>query len=91
MRNDGKGTPRSPRTPRTDLTRRRFLEQLGAVGGSSLVMTAMNSWDLMARDAGQRPALTGRPAGPELSAILAALPKEEALRRVDQALQHAQP
>ena len=32
-----------------------------------------------------------RPTGPELSAILAALPKEEALRRVDQALQHAQP
>src|SRR5215510_1908736 len=44
------------------LTRRRFLEQLGAVGGSSLVMTAMNSWDLMAGEAGQRPALTGRPA-----------------------------
>jgi hypothetical protein len=38
-----------------------------------------------------RLALTGRPTGPELSAILAALPKEEALRRVDQALQHAQP
>src|SRR6185436_15756787 len=43
------------------VTRRRFLEQLGAVGGSSLVMTAMNSWELMAGDAGQRPALTGRP------------------------------
>jgi glutamyl/glutaminyl-tRNA synthetase len=38
-----------------------------------------------------RLALTGRATGPELSAILAALPKEEALRRVDQALQHAQP
>ena len=38
-----------------------------------------------------RLALTGRDQGPELSAILAALPKEEALRRVDQALQHAQP
>jgi glutamyl-tRNA synthetase len=38
-----------------------------------------------------RLALTGRPTGPELSAILAALPREEALRRVDQALQHAQP
>jgi monoamine oxidase len=43
------------------LTRRRFLEQLGAVGGSSLVMTAMNSWDLMAGQAGDRPGLTGRP------------------------------
>jgi glutamyl/glutaminyl-tRNA synthetase len=38
-----------------------------------------------------RLALTGRATGPELSAILAALPKEEALRRVDEALQHAQP
>ena len=38
-----------------------------------------------------RLALSGRATGPELSAILAALPKEEALRRVDQALQHAQP
>ena len=37
-----------------------------------------------------RRALTGRDRGPELAAILAALPKEEALRRVDQALQHTQ-
>ena len=44
------------------LTRRRFLEQLGAVGGSSLVMTAMSSWDLMAGSAGQKPELTGKPA-----------------------------
>ena len=36
-----------------------------------------------------RLALTGRDRGPELAAILAALSKEEALRRVDQALQHA--
>ena len=43
------------------LTRRRFLEQLGVVGGSSLVMTAMTSLDLMAGQAGDRPALTGRP------------------------------
>jgi glutamyl-tRNA synthetase len=38
-----------------------------------------------------RLALTGRDRGPELTAILAALPKEEALRRVDQALQHTRP
>jgi monoamine oxidase len=44
------------------VTRRRFLEQLGLVGGSSLVMTAMNSWDLMAGQAEGRPQLTGRPA-----------------------------
>src|SRR5215510_10043077 len=46
---------------RSDLTRRRFLGHLGVVGGSSLVMTAMSSWDLMAGQAGERPALTGRP------------------------------
>ena len=33
-----------------------------------------------------RLALTGRERGPELSAILAALPREESLRRVDAAL-----
>ena len=44
------------------LTRRGFLEQLGAVGGSSLVFSAMTSWDLMAGSAGQKPELTGRPA-----------------------------
>src|SRR5262245_7119416 len=44
------------------MTRRRFLEELGLVGGTSLVMSAMTSWDLMAGEAGQRPALSGRPA-----------------------------
>src|SRR5262245_27395183 len=43
------------------LTRRHFLEQLGLVGGTSLVMSAMNAWDLMAGQAGQRPLLSGRP------------------------------
>jgi glutamyl-tRNA synthetase len=38
-----------------------------------------------------RVALTGRDRGPELAAILTALSKDEALRRVDQALQHTQP
>jgi monoamine oxidase len=42
-------------------TRRRFLGHLGAVGGSSLVMTALSSWDLMAGPAGTRPFLSGRP------------------------------
>ena len=42
-------------------TRRRFLEQLGLIGGSSLVMSAMMSWDMMANDAGVRPQLAGRP------------------------------
>jgi glutamyl/glutaminyl-tRNA synthetase len=59
-----------------DLPPRDLLRELKAAGG-----------DLRAL----RLALTGRATGPELSAILAALPKEEALRRVDQALQHVQP
>ena len=54
--------PTIPRVTPPTLTRRRFLEQLGLVGGSSLVMSAMTSWDLMAGQAGQRPALSGRPA-----------------------------
>jgi glutamyl-tRNA synthetase len=52
---------------------RAIVRELKAVGG-----------DLRAL----RLALTGRDKGPELAAILAALSREEALRRVDQALQH---
>jgi monoamine oxidase len=44
------------------LTRRSFLEQFGLVGGSTLVMTAMRSWDLMAQ-AGPRPLMSGRATG----------------------------
>jgi monoamine oxidase len=43
------------------VTRRGFLERLGLIGGSSLVMTAMSSLDLMAGQAGARPSLSGRP------------------------------
>jgi monoamine oxidase len=42
-------------------TRRRFLGHLGLVGGSSLVMSALSSWDMMAAEAGKRPELSGRP------------------------------
>jgi glutamyl-tRNA synthetase len=77
-------SPEPPRAPVNRETLERFkelvdeepravLRELKAVGG-----------DLRAL----RLALTGRDRGPELAAILAALPKEEALRRVDQALQH---
>jgi glutamyl/glutaminyl-tRNA synthetase len=59
-----------------DLPPKDLLRELKAAGGNLRAL---------------RLALTGRATGPELSAILAALPKEEALRRVDQALQHAQP
>ena len=48
------GSPLAP-------SRRRFLGHLGLVGGSSLVMSALSSWDLMAADAGKRPELSGRP------------------------------
>jgi glutamyl-tRNA synthetase len=76
--------PPPPRTTDAPETLERFRElvdgepravvrELKAVGG-----------DLRAL----RLALTGRDRGPELAAILAALPREEALRRVDQALQH---
>jgi monoamine oxidase len=61
------------RTPSRPLTRRGFLHQLGAIGGSSLVMTAMSSWDLMAGAAGQRPALTGRPEGKRVLVLGAGL------------------
>ncbi|MEZ5289715.1 MAG: FAD-dependent oxidoreductase [Vicinamibacterales bacterium] len=43
-------------------SRRDFLGRVGAIGGSSLVMTALSAWDLMAGSAGQRPVLSGRPA-----------------------------
>src|SRR5262245_45826309 len=43
------------------VTRRGFFERLGLIGGSSRVMTAMSSLDLMAGQAGERPALSGRP------------------------------
>jgi monoamine oxidase len=45
------------------VTRRGFLERFGLVGGSTLVMSAMRSWDLMAAQAGPRPVLSGRPSG----------------------------
>lgn len=44
------------------LTRRAFIEQFGLVGGSTLAMTAMQSWNLMAQ-AGPRPVLSGRANG----------------------------
>jgi glutamyl-tRNA synthetase len=77
-------SPRPTEAPETlerfkevaDSDPRTIIRELKAVGG-----------DLRAL----RLALTGRDRGPELAAILAALPKEEALRRVDQALQHAHP
>ena len=47
----------------TPLTRRTFLEQFGLVGGSTLVMSAMRSWELMADQAGPRPVLSGRSDG----------------------------
>jgi len=56
-------------TARSPLTRRRFLEQLGAVGGSTLVFSAMTSWDLAAGSAGQKPALSGRPSRSKVAVL----------------------
>ena len=55
-------TEKTSDTGSAALTRRDFLEQFGLVGGSTLVMSAMRSWDLMAQ-AGPRPILSGRPNG----------------------------
>jgi monoamine oxidase len=55
------------------LTRRTFLEQFGVVGGSTLVMTAMRSWDLMAAQAGPRPVLPGRTNGTKVVILGAGL------------------
>jgi glutamyl/glutaminyl-tRNA synthetase len=78
-------SPESVRVPATrtlerfkelaDEEPRTIIRELKAVGGDLRTL---------------RLALTGHDKGPELAAILAALPKEEALRRVDEALQHAQ-
>jgi monoamine oxidase len=45
------------------MTRRFFLERLGAVGGTAAVMAAMRSWNLMAQQVETRPQLSGRGAG----------------------------
>jgi glutamyl-tRNA synthetase len=76
--------PPSPQPTDAPETLERFKELAG--GDSRAVVRELKAvgGDLRAL----RRALTGRDRGPELTAILAALPKEEALRRVDQALQH---
>jgi len=76
--------PPAPQPTDAPETLERFKELAG--GDSRAVVRELKAvgGDLRAL----RRALTGRDRGPELTAILAALPKEEALRRVDQALQH---
>ena len=77
-------SPEPVRVPANRETLERFRELAG--GDPRAVVRELKAvgGDLRAL----RRALTGRDRGPELAAILAALPKEEALRRVDQALQH---
>jgi monoamine oxidase len=41
------------------MTRRQVLKSLGVLGGSSLMMGAMDTWSLMGKPAGPRPALRG--------------------------------
>ncbi len=45
------------------LTRRRFLERLGAAGGGALVLGALDAWNLMAAPAGHPPRFQGRGDG----------------------------
>ncbi len=42
------------------MTRRDVLQAFGAIGGSSLVMGAMDTWGLMGASAGTIPVLQGR-------------------------------
>jgi len=80
-------SPPKPVSVSADQTLERFRELIDLPPRDLLRELKASGGDLRAL----RLALTGRVTGPELSAILAALPEEEALRRVDQALQHAQP
>jgi glutamyl-tRNA synthetase len=75
-----------PQATRSPETLERFKELAGGEPRAVVRELKAVGGDLRAL----RLALTGRDRGPELAAILAALPVEEALRRVDQALQHAQ-
>jgi glutamyl-tRNA synthetase len=76
--------PPEPRATEAPETLERFRELAGAEPRDVVRELKAVGGDLRAL----RLALTGRDRGPELAAILAALPREEALRRVDQALQH---
>lgn len=42
-----------------DLTRRQVLKRFSALGGSSLVIGAMDAWDLMGPESPSRPILSG--------------------------------
>ena len=55
------------------MTRRQVLERFGAIGGSSLVMGAMNTWGLMGATAGPRPVLGGRAPGTRVIVLGAGL------------------
>jgi glutamyl-tRNA synthetase len=79
-------SPEPVRVPANRETLERFKELAGGEPRAIVRELKAVGGDLRAL----RLALTGSARGPELAAILAALPKEEALRRVDQALQHTQ-
>ena len=52
-----------PQLDESLLTRRHVLQAFGLLGGSSLVMGAMDAWGLMGASASQRPTLQGRGTG----------------------------
>lgn len=45
---------------RSSMTRRQFLQRVGAVGGSSMMFGAMNALDLLGEPVGRRPGWSGR-------------------------------
>jgi monoamine oxidase len=55
------------------LTRRTFLERLGVTGGTTLVMGAMRSWELLAQGVAERPVLTGHAKGTRVIVLGAGL------------------
>ncbi len=69
MRNESPGQ----RGDASLITRRHLLQALGAVGGSSLVMSAMDAWGLMGTSAGTRPVLEGRGTGTRVIVLGAGL------------------
>ena len=64
---------RGRRADASVITRRQVLQAFGAMGGSSLVMTAMNAWGLMGAQSGPRPVLQGRPPGTRVFVLGAGL------------------
>jgi hypothetical protein len=76
-----------PARTRAPETLERFKELLGRSNGTVDARTLVRELKAVGGDLhALRLALTGRDRGPELWAVIAALPRDEALRRIDAAL-----